>query len=115
MLNIPSIQNVIKPNKIEQGFKLPLFTIVIGRNAEGNFFSENTLLSYISHQGASFYLKTPVSFGTKLKLTIDLPLKLGDKNLKLFIQGKVVFVEAVNNDNSQWRVSIKFRNNYRIK
>ncbi len=43
----------------EKGFNLSLPTRVEGHDTEGNFFDEKTSLSYISHQGSSFWLRTP--------------------------------------------------------
>ncbi|MFC2167846.1 PilZ domain-containing protein [Acidobacteriota bacterium] len=100
----------------EKGFNLSLPTRVEGHNREGNFFNEKTSLSYISHQGASFWLRTPISIGDDLKLTVDLPPKLSqDQDLKLIIRGAVIFVEAATNEIPKQRVSIKFENKYIIE
>lgn len=100
----------------ETGFNLSLPTRVEGYDREGNFFTEKTSLSYISHQGSSFWLRTPVSIGLDLKLTVDLPPKLSqDQNLKLIIRGKIIFVEASTDQIPKQRVSIKFENKYLIE
>ncbi|MBU1338776.1 MAG: PilZ domain-containing protein [Acidobacteria bacterium] len=100
----------------EQGFKLPLKTIVQGMDGSGRPFSEETVLSYISHNGSSFRMSTPVLIGTDLRLTVDLPPQLSDnEDLKLIIKGKVVFVEAAKDDHSMQRVSLKFENRYIIQ
>jgi hypothetical protein len=100
----------------EQGFKLPLKTIVQGMNGSGHSFSEETVLSYISHNGSSFWMSTPVLIGSDLRLTVDLPPQLSNKkNLKLIIKGKVVFVEASKDDHTRQRVSLKFENRYIIQ
>jgi len=106
-------------HKIEEkvmGFNLPLPTIVEGQNISGKPFSEQTVLSYISHYGSSFWLTAPVSLDQELKLIINLPQKLApDKNLNLIIRGKTVFIEASKGKNQQQRVSLKFQSKYIIE
>jgi len=120
-------KEVNMPNKIsgeksfeqtvkEKGFNFDLPTRVEGHDMEGNFFDEKTSLSYISHQGSSFWLRTPTSIGKNLKLIIDLPPKLAqDEKLKLIIKGKVIFVEAATDQIPKQRVSIKFETKYIIQ
>ena len=51
----------------------------------------------------------------ELRLTVDLPTSLAeDKDLKLIIKGKVIFLEAPKNQNGRHRVSLKFENKYII-
>ncbi len=100
----------------EKGFNLNLPTRVEGQDLEGNVFNEKTSLSYISHQGSSFWLRTPTSIGQDLKLIIDLPPKLAqDQDMKLIIRGKVIFVEAATDQIPKQRVSIKFESKYIIQ
>jgi hypothetical protein len=100
----------------EKGFSIPLNTQIQGKDPEGNEFNEKTVLSYISHSGSSFWMANAVVEGSQLKLIIDLPPKLSDeKNLKLIIKGRVVFVEAPKNEDPRHRVSLKFENKYIIK
>jgi hypothetical protein len=99
----------------EQGFDMPLPTVVEGVNASGDSFTEKTVLSYISQNGSSFWLTTEVMMGGDLRLTVDLPNDLAeDKDLKLIIKGKVIFLEAPKNQNGRHRVSLKFENKYII-
>jgi len=100
----------------EHGFSIPLNTRIQGKDTDGNDFNEKTVLTYISHNGSSFWMANSVAEGNELKLIIDLPPKLSDeKNLKLIIKGKVVFVEAPKNEEPRHRVSLKFENKYIIK
>ena len=115
MLKIAFTQPLAKTKTKEKGFKLPLLAIAKGKNALGKFFTETTVISYISHYGVSFRLRTPVSLDCKLKLRVDLPPKLGEKNLKLFIQGKVVFVEATSSQDSPQKIWLRFGNTYKIQ
>jgi hypothetical protein len=61
-----------------QGFTFPLLTQVEGTNAKGREFMEETVLTFISHEGSSFCLKNPVQAGSRLKLIVDLPEKLSE-------------------------------------
>ena len=100
----------------EQGFSIPLKTQIQGKDTQGKDFDEKTVLTYISHNGSSFWMANSVVEGSELKLVIDLPPKLSDeKNLKLIIKGRVVFVEAPKNEDPRHRVSLKFENKYIIK
>jgi len=100
----------------ERGFNLPLRTRVEGQDEEGNQFNENTSISYISHYGASFWLNTPTALDRELRLVIDLPPKLAeDKNLKLIIKGRVLFLESAPDQNPKQRVTLKFESKYIIK
>ncbi len=101
----------------EQGFSIPLQTLVEGKDAIGNKFNEKTVLNYISHSGSSFWMKNSVPVGEELKLIIDLPPQLSEKEkkLKLIIKGRVVFVEAPKDQNPRHRVSLKFENKYIIQ
>jgi len=99
----------------EKGFKLPLSTVVEGTDRTGNRFSEKTILSYISPSGSSFWLNTPVAHDSSLRLTIDLPPKLKEnKDLKMIIKGKVIFIEEGAEQSSKSRVSLRFDNQYLI-
>jgi len=100
----------------EQGFNIPLQTLIEGKDMFGNPFNEKTVLSYISHNGSSFWMANTVPVGSELKLIIDLPPNLSDeKDLKLIIKGRVVFVEAPKDQDPRHRVSLKFENKYIIK
>lgn len=110
------LQDLSRKKYHEKGFKLPLPCFVEGRDSSGNTFKEKTTISYISYQGSSFWLSHSVTVGTELKLIIGLPAELSsDKNLKLIIKGKVVFVEATNGKDSKERISIQFDSKYIIK
>jgi len=112
MLSNSSFSDALK----EQGFNLSLPTLVEGTEKSGETFQEKTVLSYISHHGSSFWLAQPVSLGSELKLIIDLPPKLADnKDLKLIIKGRVIFVEATKDNQSKQRVSLKFDSKYIIE
>jgi hypothetical protein len=99
----------------EQGFSIPLNTQIQGKDPQGKEFIEKTVLTYISHNGSSFWMANSVVEGSQLKLIIDLPPKLSDeKNLKLIIKGRVVFVEAPKNEDPRHRVSLGYRASHRF-
>lgn len=99
-----------------RGFAFPLPTLVVGLNACGKEFTEDTVLSYINHLGSSFCLNNPVSIGTRLKLIIHLPEKLSqDKKLKLVIRGKVAKAEVFRERPAGQKVTVRFEGKYVIK
>ncbi len=97
-------------------FQMPLPTLVEGETAAGDVFQEKTILNFISHQGAVFYLKSPVTIGSRLRLAIDLPRSLSeDRSLKLIIRGHVILVEKAGHRRPRQRITMKFENKYFIK
>lgn len=116
MTKEPYVEDLHTPRGRDQGFTFPLATQVGGMNARGKEFAEDTVLTYISHEGSSFYLKNPVNIGMRLKLVIDLPEKLAqDKALKMVIKGKVAHVEADRDRLIRQKVTVKFDSKYIIK
>jgi hypothetical protein len=116
MLSKSSFSPGGKAERKDQIFNLPLPTVVEGRDASGRPFQEKTVLFYISYQGASFNLASPVVLGSRLKLIIDLPPSLSeDQSLKLIINGRVALVEVNHAHRTRQRVSLRFENKYFIK
>jgi hypothetical protein len=100
----------------QRGFKLSLPLTVEGPNADGGLFREETTLSYMSHVGALFPLRTPVAPGTRLKLAVALPPKLGEgKNLQLVIKGTIVFTEPGNEDGAPSQISLRLESRYVVE
>jgi hypothetical protein len=114
-MKIPADEmDLLGPKK--RGFTFPLPTQVEGMNAKGHDFTEETVLTFISHEGSSFCLKNPIQVGSRLKMIIDLPEKLADDvPLKLVIRGRVAKVEALPGSSLTQRVTIKFDSKYIIK
>ncbi len=74
---------------------------VEGPDPDGTFFREDTSLAFMSHQGALFPLWSPVALGSRLKLAIALPPKLGEgRNLTLVVKGTIVDVDQGDADGS---------------
>jgi hypothetical protein len=100
----------------QRGFKLSLPLTVEGPDTDGGLFREETTLSYMSHVGALFPLRTPVAPGSRLKLAVALPPKLGEgKNLKLVIKGTIVFTEPGNEDGAPSQVSLRLESRYIVE
>jgi hypothetical protein len=100
----------------QRGFKLSLPLTVEGPDADGALFREETILTYMSHVGALFPLKTPVSPGSRLKLAVALPPKLDEgKSLKLVIKGTIAFTEPAGEDGEPAQVSIRLESRYIVE
>jgi len=100
----------------QRGFKLSLPLTVEGPDVDGALFREETTLSYMSHVGALFPLRTSVSPGSRLKLAVSLPPKLGDgKSLKLVIKGTIVFTEPGSQEGSPAQISLRLESRYVVE
>ena len=100
----------------ERGFKLSLPTRVEGADPEGTFFHEDTVLGFMSHQGAVFPLWSPVTLGSRLKLSIALPPKLDEgRNLILVVKGTIVDIDQGEGDGAAPQVAIRLESRYVIQ
>ena len=100
----------------ERGFKLSLPMSVEGPDPEGTFFREDTMLAFMSHQGAVFPLWSPVALGSRLKLAIALPPKLGEgRSLTLVVKGTIVDIDAAEGDGAAPKVAIRLESRYIIQ
>lgn len=100
----------------ERGFKLSLPMTVEGPDPDGEFFREETTLAFMSHQGALFPLRSPVVLGSRLKLAIALPPKLGEgHNLKLVVKGTIVDLDPVDGDSEASQVALRLESRYLIQ
>jgi hypothetical protein len=100
----------------ERGFKLSLPMTVEGPDPEGTFFHEETTLAYMSHQGALFPLQSPVALGSRLKLVIGLPPKLGEgRSLRLVVKGTIVDVDSGDGDGAAPQVALRLESRYLIQ
>lgn len=106
----------LRPRPAERGFKLSLPMKVEGPDPEGTFFHEETTLSYMSHQGALFPLRNAVALGSRLKLVVALPPKLGEgRTLKLVVKGTIVDVDAGDGDAHAPQVALRLESRYIIQ
>jgi hypothetical protein len=100
----------------ERGFKLSLPMSVEGPDPDGSFFHEDTTLTFMSHQGALFPLSSPVALGSRLKLAIGLPPKLGEgRALTLVVKGTIVDVDGGDNDGAPPQVALRLESRYIIQ
>lgn len=106
----------VRPRPAERGFKLSLPMTVEGPDPDGMFFREETKLAFMSYQGALFPLLNPVSIGSRLKLVVVLPPKLGEgRNLRLVVKGTIVDVDSGNGDGHPSQVAIRLESRYIIQ
>jgi len=113
---IPADTLPVRRHAEQRGFKLSLPLTVEGPDADGALFREETTLSYMSHVGALFPLRTPVAPGSRLKLAVSLPPKLGEgKSLKLVIKGTIVFTEPGNEVDAPAQVSLRLESRYIVE
>jgi hypothetical protein len=100
----------------ERGFKLALPMNVEGPDPNGAFFHEETTLSFMSHQGALFPLSSPVALGSRLKLSVVLPPKLGEgRTLTLVVKGTIVDIDPGDGDGAAPQVAIRLESRYIIQ
>jgi hypothetical protein len=86
----PSIHGASKAGKRERAFDLSLPALVTGLDAMDNRFREKTLISSISAEEATVWLRSPVTIGAKLDIALDIPKTLILENsLKLQLSGTV--------------------------
>ncbi|MCX8160061.1 MAG: hypothetical protein N3G18_03905 [Candidatus Saccharicenans sp.] len=96
-------------------FSLTLPMIVSGLDARGQEFRENSVLSTISSEQASFLLRTRVERKAVLKLVISLPPKLADgQPLALVIKGRVKTCQQVPDEPEARRVILELDSRYFI-
>jgi hypothetical protein len=86
----PSIHGASKAGKRERAFELSLPALVTGQDAMENRFREKTLISSISAEEATVWLRSQVAIGAKLVISLDIPKTLILENsLKLQLSGTV--------------------------
>ncbi len=106
----------VRHRPAERGFKLALPMTVEGPDPNGTFFREGTTLSFMSHQGALFPLSSPVALGSRLKLSIALPPKLGEgRCLTLVVKGTIVDVDAGDGNEAAPQVALRLESRYIIQ
>ncbi|MGB4704658.1 MAG: hypothetical protein WBI18_06250 [Candidatus Saccharicenans sp.] len=90
--------------------------MVEGENASGRKFKETTELLEASAQEARFYLKTPVSIGSVLRLSMKIPATpLLVYPLLLEISGEVKRVELNGQGRNGHLVTLELSRKYRLQ
>jgi len=116
VLDRPSIRDKLESLKRERYFELSLPTMVNGINAVGKEFSEETRLTSISSQIVKFSLKSKLTIGSRLNLSLDIPKTIIlEYPMNLFISGEVIFVKADSNGQSKQFVSVELDKNFKIQ
>ncbi|MGZ5452908.1 MAG: hypothetical protein ACXW2R_01685, partial [Candidatus Aminicenantales bacterium] len=107
----------IRQRPPERGFKMALPMTVEGPDPNGTFFHEESTLLFMSHQGALFPLSSPVAIGSRLKLSIALPPKLGEgRSLTLVVKGTIVDIDpATSGNGGAPQVAIRLESRYVIQ
>ncbi len=102
--------NFSKDNRrIELRLYLPLSAIIEGTLANGQSFSEKTMIENISSTGAYFELKALITVGAKLLLKVELPSSLSEgKKLNLSLPGYVVRLEKTGTNEKNQGVALNF-------
>lgn len=116
VLDRPSIWDKTETLKKERSFELSLHAVVKGINAVGKEFSEETRLTSISSQIAKFKLKSKLTIGSRLNVSLDVPKTIIlEYPFNLFISGEVVFVKADSNGQGKKFVSVELDKNFKIQ
>ncbi|MGB9893028.1 MAG: hypothetical protein ACPLRA_01345, partial [Candidatus Saccharicenans sp.] len=107
-------EKTMAENQGQREFSLFLPMKVSGLDAFGQEFKEDSVLSTISSEQASFLLKTKVEAKSLLKLIIPLPPKLADgQPLSMVLKGKVVSIESIAGEKAS-RILIQLDSRYFI-
>lgn len=101
--------------KQEPFFELPLKALACGLDGSGAEIREYTELSSISSQVATFWLKSKVKRGTRLRLSLEVPRTPVLENfLKLQISGKVFAIEDDGGRKNKKLVSMHLDKSFKI-
>jgi hypothetical protein len=91
----PSIHGASKDGKRERAFDLSLPALVTGVDALENRFREKTMITSISSEEATIWLRSAVPVGAKLDISLDIPKTLIlESSLKLQLTGTVLLTQA---------------------
>lgn len=108
--------NSFKSANKDRCFELPLLILVSGIDAVGKEFQEQTELSSISSQQATFRLNSGITIGSKLNLCLDIPqTNILEKPLKLLLSGAVIYIKAETNRKKNQLISIRLEKKYKIR
>jgi len=114
--NRPLNYSSTKRIKREKSFDLPIPILISGMDARGNEFQEQSKLSSISSQQATFWLNSAVTIGSRLNLSLDIPKTVVlERQLKLLLTGVVVFVKGETNLRKKQMISVRLDKKYKIR
>ncbi len=104
-------KSILKQNnrRFELRLALPLSVIIEGTQANGQNFSEKTIIENISSTGAYFRLQALVTVGTKLRLKIELPSSLSEgQKMNLRLPGQIIRLEKTGINGNKQGVALHF-------
>ena len=112
----PSIHGAPKDGKRERAFELSLPALVTGIDALENRFREKTLITSISSEEATVWLRSQVSIGTKLDISLDIPKTLIlETSLKLQLTGTVLWIQTDSSHNGKKQlVSLRLDKKFKL-
>jgi len=112
----PSIHGASKDGKRERAFELSLPALVTGVDALENRFREKTLITSISSEEATIWLRSHVPIGAKLDISLDIPKTLILENsLKLQLTGTVLLTQADSSRNGKKQlVSLRLDKKFKL-
>jgi len=112
----PSIHGASKDGKRERAFELSLPALVTGMDALENRFREKTLITSISSEEATIWLRSQVLVGAKLDISLDIPQTLILENsLKLQLTGTVLLAQAESQRNGKKQlVSLRLDKKFKL-
>ena len=104
-----------QPQQGERSFKLTLTARASGINAAGCEFREQTEICSISADRAVFHLRSPVTIGSEISLSLQIPRTIILENpMSLFLTGKVALVQGDRLNGFQL-ISLRLKKSYRIQ
>src|SRR4030042_3447444 len=112
----PSIHGASKDGKRERAFELSRPALVTGMDALENRFREKTLITSISSEEATIWLRSQVLVGAKLDISLDIPQTLILENsLKLQLTGTVLLAQAESQRNGKKQlVSLRLDKKFKL-
>jgi hypothetical protein len=112
----PSIHGASKDGKRERAFELSLPALVTGVDVLENKFREKTLITSISSEEATIWLRSHVPVGAKLDISLDIPKTLILENsLKLQLTGTVLLTQADSSRNGKKQlVSLRLDKKFKL-
>lgn len=115
-LTKPSTHGAARAGKRERSFELSLPALVSGVDASENKFREKTQVLSISSEEATVWLKSRVTAGSRLNLSLDIPKTLILENhFKLRLSGIVTLVQADGAEAGRKRlVSVRLDKKFRL-
>jgi hypothetical protein len=112
----PSIHGASKDGKRERAFELSLPALVTGVDVLENKFREKTLITSISSEEATIWLRSHVPIGAKLDISLDIPKTLILENsLKLQLTGTVLLTQTDSSRNGKKQlVSLRLDKKFKL-